>query len=353
MQSAGDPADLAARIKHIARDFGFQAAAITDTRLDTEAPRYHAWIERHYHGEMSFLERNIDKRLQPENLVPGTLSVICLRMDYHPSSDDDLTILLDHPEKAYVSRYALGRDYHKLIRRRLAKLARAIEQLIGPFGHRVFTDSAPVLEKALAARAGLGWVGKHSNLIDRDHGSWFFLGEIYTDLELPADQPVSGHCGDCHACIDCCPTDAIVSPYVVDARRCISYLTIEHPGVIPLEFRKAIGNRIYGCDDCQIFCPWTRFTPTTRESDFAPRNGLDSAGLLELFDWTEEEFLQRLEGSAIRRIGYDRWRRNLAVALGNAAGSPHIVDRLQRALPEAPDMVAGHVQWAIDQQMNK
>jgi epoxyqueuosine reductase len=302
---------------------------------------------------MAYLERNIDKRLQPRHMLPGTLSVICLRMDYHPSPNDDLTTLLDHSDKAFISRYAVGRDYHKLIRRRLARLAQAIEQKIGPFGHRVFTDSAPVLEKALAAKAGLGWVGKHSNLLSREHGSWFFLGEIYTDLDLPLDQSVSEHCGDCTACIDSCPTRAIVSPYVVDARRCISYLTIEHHSSIPLEFRKPMGNRIYGCDDCQIFCPWSRFTPSTREADFHPRNGLDDVSLVQLFGWSESEFLQRHEGSAIRRIGFEKWRRNIAVALGNAAPSPHILKTLRSALHGAPQLVAEHLQWAIKQQLEK
>ncbi len=348
-----DAVAIAGTIKRLGRELGFQAVAITDTQLDSEHQRYREWINRHYHGEMSYMERNQDKRLQPEQLLPGTLSVICVRMDYLDSPSPPLAELLDHADKAYVSRYALGRDYHKVIRKRLQRFAKAIEEQIGQHNYRVFTDSAPVLEKALAAKAGLGWVGKHSNILHRDHGSWFFLGEIYTDLALPADQPSPDHCGACTACIEACPTDAIVSPYVVDARRCISYLTIEHHSAIPVQWRKAIGNRIYGCDDCQIFCPWNRFEQTTKEPDFSPRHGLDDATLLDLFAWTEAEFLDRFAGSPIRRIGYQRWRRNLAVALGNAAPQPHILDTLKHSLTDATALVAEHIRWAIEQQQLK
>jgi epoxyqueuosine reductase len=252
-----------------------------------------------------------------------------------------------------VSRYALGRDYHKLIRKRLQKLARRLEDEIGEYGYRVFTDSAPVLEKALAAKAGIGWIGKHSNVLHRDHSSWFFLGEIYTDLKLNPDKPVEDHCGECIRCIEVCPTNAIVSPYVVDARRCISYLTIEHHSAIPVEFRKAIGNRIYGCDDCQLFCPWNRFETQTSEIDFQARHQLDSIRLLDCFAWSESDFLTRFEGSPIRRIGYRNWRRNLAIALGNAAYDPHIVEVLQQAIDTADDLIREHCQWALEEQRNK
>jgi epoxyqueuosine reductase len=257
--------------------------------------------------------------------------------------------LLDHESRAYLSRYALGRDYHKVLRGRLRSLARRIEAKIGEFGYRIFVDSAPVLEKALAEKAGIGWVGKHTNVINRDHGSWLFLGELYTDLPLPVDQPEESHCGSCAACIDVCPTRAIVAPYSLDARRCISYLTIELKDAIPIEFRKAIGNRIYGCDDCQIFCPWNKFAKPTAEADFAPRHGLDSAELAELFSWNEATWLERTEGSAIRRIGFVRWRRNIAIALGNAKSSPEVVAALVARQHDESEMVAEHVTWALAQ----
>ncbi len=347
------PADISQQIKQLGQDCGFQACAITTTALDQEHVHYQRWIERHYHGEMSYMARNIDKRLAPQKLVDHTLSVICLRMDYLPQPSEQSIALLDHPHKAYISRYALGRDYHKLIRKRLQQMANRLTDLIGDFGYRVFTDSAPVLEKALAARAGLGWRGKHSNLIDRERGSWFFLGEIFTDLPLPSDAPVEPHCGDCSACIDKCPTRAIVEPYVVDARRCISYLTIEHHSAIPLEFRRAIGNRIYGCDDCQLYCPWNRFEKMTGETDFHARHGLDDIGLLHCFEWSEQQFLSRFEGSPIRRIGFDKWRSNIAIALGNAAFNPHIISSLQQALDGASEVLNEHILWAIAQQKLK
>ncbi len=285
-----------------------------------------------------------------EKRRPGTIRVISVRMNYLADDPERAARLLDHPQRAYVSRYALGRDYHKVIRRRLQALATRIERAIGPFGYRAFVDSAPVLEKPIAERAGLGWIGKHTNLLNRDAGSWFFLGELYTNLPLPVDGPVSDHCGSCHACIDVCPTRAIVAPYVLDARRCISYLTIESRDAIPEEFREAIGNRIYGCDDCQLFCPWNKYARPTEESDFAPRHGLDTADLVDLFGWTEAEWLTRTEGSAIRRIGFDRWLGNIAIALGNAAPSPEVVAALERERENPAPVVREHVSWALQRQ---
>ena len=267
------------------------------------------------------MEQHGTRRTRPAELVPGTLRVISVRMDYLPGSAAPADAVLHNPELGMISRYALGRDYHKVVRTRLQKLADQISARVGPFGYRAFTDSAPVLEKALAEKAGLGWIGKHTNLITRNAGSWFFLGELYTDLPLPVDAPASNHCGTCQACIDICPTQAIVAPYQLDARRCISYLTIELRGSIPVELRPLIGNRIYGCDDCQMVCPWNKFAQPTQEPDFAPRHGLDAPKLVELFAWSEEEFLKKTEGSAIRRIGYECWLRNIAVALGNAPRS--------------------------------
>lgn len=339
-----------ALIKSIGLELGFQQVGITDTRLDQHHASYREWIARHYHGEMGYMARNVDKRLHPEKLVPNTLSVICVRLDYLIEEQQEPVELLDHPRLAYVSRYALGRDYHKLIRKRLQKYADRLETLLGPMGYRVFTDSAPVLEKALAAKAGIGWQGKHSNILHRDHGSWFFLGEIYTDLALEPDAPVENHCGRCSACIDVCPTQAIVAPYWVDARRCISYLTIEHRGEIPLEFRAAIGNRIYGCDDCQLVCPWNRFAKYTQEADFQPRHGLDRISLLECFRWSEAEFMRKMEGSAIRRIGYQCWLRNIVIALGNAAPGPHIMASLKQDYAQHSGFIQHHIDWAIEQQ---
>jgi epoxyqueuosine reductase len=272
-----------------------------------------------------------------------------VRLDYLLDEGDWPRELLDHDQLAFVSRYALGRDYHKLMRKRLQRYATSISELVGGMGYRVFTDSAPVLEKALAAKAGIGWQGKHSNLLHRDHGSWFFLGEIYTDLNLDIDQPVENHCGRCTACIDVCPTQAIVAPYVVDARRCISYLTIEHKSAIPIEFRTAIGNRIYGCDDCQLFCPWNKFAEPTAEGDFAPRHGLENSELVDLFAWTEQMWLEKTEGSAIRRIGYESWLRNIAVALGNAETTPAVIAALESRIDTPLEILAEHVNWALQQ----
>ena len=342
--------EIARQIKQLGRNLGFQQVGFSDCRLDAEHPRYHDWLKRNFHGEMGYMARNVDKRLNPSALVDGTLSVICVRLDYLPESSAGCLELLDHPSAAYISRYALGRDYHKLMRKRLQRFAGLITEQVGPHGYRVFTDSAPVLEKALAVKAGIGWMGKHSNILHREHGSWFFLGEIFTDLPLPPDQAIEDHCGDCTTCLDKCPTRAIVSPYVVDARRCISYLTIEHRGSIAAEFRRAMGNRIYGCDDCQLVCPWNRFEQPSAEQDFQPRHGLDSISLIDCFGWTEQQFLDRFEGSAIRRIGYRCWRRNIAIALGNAAYDPHILGNLNRALVSADDMLSEHIAWAIAEQ---
>jgi epoxyqueuosine reductase len=296
---------------------------------------------------MGYMGRHGSKRSNPGQLVAGTVRVISVRMNYLKEETTPAYELLDQPETALISRYALGRDYHKVIRKRLQKLASRIEQDIGPYGYRVFVDSAPVLEKALAEKAGLGWIGKHSNLLNREAGSWFFLGEIYTDLPLPTDQAVQNHCGDCVRCIDACPTGAIVGPYQVDARKCISYLTIELRDAIPEELRTLMGNRIFGCDDCQAVCPWNRFASHSAEPDFSPRQGLDSAELVRLFNWTEQEFLRRSEGSAIRRTGYIGWLRNIAVALGNAPHSPEVIEALQSRRSHPSALVREHVEWAL------
>jgi epoxyqueuosine reductase len=330
-------------------ELGFQQMGVSDIDLSLAESRLNNWLSRRFHGSMHYMERHGSKRSRPEDLVPGTVRVVSVRMDYLAEDQDSAMRLLDHHSRAYVSRYALGRDYHKLMRRRLRDLSRRIEKRIGEFGYRVFVDSAPVLEKALAEKAGLGWIAKHTNIINREAGSWFFLGELYTDLPLPVDEKETSHCGTCAACIDVCPTKAIVAPYELDARRCISYLTIESHAAIPVEFRKAIGNRIYGCDDCQLFCPWNKFAKPTAEADFAPRHGLDSAELTELFGWDEETFLEKTEGSAIRRIGHERWLRNIAVALGNAATTPEVVAALKSRQHGPSEIVEEHVTWALAQ----
>jgi epoxyqueuosine reductase len=351
MTASPDAQALADRIRAWSAELGFQQTGFAGIELGLDEARLDAWLARHYHGEMQWLASHGTKRSRPAELVPGTLSVISVRIDYLPEPMADAEAQLAARERAYVSRYALGRDYHKLLRARLQRLATRIEAEIGPFGYRVFTDSAPVLEKPLARNAGLGWLGKHTNLINRHAGSWFFLGEIYTDLALPADPPHAGdHCGSCTRCIDVCPTGAIVAPYTLDARRCISYLTIELQGTIPVEWREAIGNRIYGCDDCQLVCPWNRYAGLTAEADFRARHGLDRASLLELFAWTEADFLARTEGSAIRRIGYERWRRNLAVALGNAPADGALLAALEGAVGDATPLVREHLEWAIARQ---
>ena len=324
---------------------------VSNIDLSLAEQRLLDWLAQGYHGDMAWMAHHGTKRSRPAELVPGTLSVISVRMDYLPPDSADAAMILNHPERAYISRYALGRDYHKVIRQRLEKFAQLLQAEIGSFGYRVFTDSAPVLEKPIAVKAGLGWMGKHTNILSREAGSWFFLGEIYTDLPLPETGGVAAHCGQCTACLDVCPTQAILAPYTLDARRCISYLTIEHQGSIPLALRPLLGNRIYGCDDCQLICPWNRFAQTSPEADFAVRHGLDSARLSDLFGWSEQTFMRKLEGSPIRRIGYARWLRNIAVALGNAPFSRSILTLLQQKLAEVDDaLVQEHIQWAIDQQ---
>jgi epoxyqueuosine reductase len=347
-----DLSTLARRIKRWGRELGFQRIGICDTALD-EAERHLAqWLAEGFHGEMAFMQRHGSMRTRPAELLPGTVRIISARMDYLPDAADPRQIL-DDPSRAFISRYALGRDYHKVMRRRLQRLADRIVAEAGPFGYRAFVDSAPVMEKAIAEKSGLGWIGKHSNLLDRSAGSWFFLGELYTDLPLPVDDPSEGHCGTCQACIDVCPTQAIVAPYRVDARRCVSYLTIELRGSIPEALRPGLGNRIYGCDDCQQVCPWNRFATATPEADFMPRHGLDSATLVELFAWREEDFLERTAGSAIRRIGYRRWLRNIATALGNAEHAPHIVTALEARQGFPDPMVREHVAWALRRQRGR
>ncbi|MEJ2604732.1 MAG: tRNA epoxyqueuosine(34) reductase QueG [Gammaproteobacteria bacterium] len=340
-------ATLAGRIRTWAADLGFQQCGIARPELAADERRLARWLAEGRHGEMGYMARHGTRRSRPAELVPGTARVISVRMDYLPEAPENARALLDHPSRAYVSRYALGRDYHKLMRRRLQRLAERIRQSIGEFGYRVFVDSAPVLEKPLARDAGLGWIGKHTNLINRAGGSWFFLGEIYTDLPLPADEPAADHCGTCRACIEVCPTRAITAPYELDARRCISYLTIESRSAIPEEYREAIGNRIYGCDDCQLFCPWNKFATRTSEPDFAPRHGLDRLSLVEAFSWDEPEWLKRMEGSAIRRIGHECWLRNVAVALGNAATSPEVLAALRSRADHPSGLVREHVAWAL------
>ena len=342
-------AELAHKIKQWGMQLGFQQVGIADIDLSEAEGHLNAWLKAGFHGEMGYMERHGSKRTHPDELVPDTVKVISVRMDYLPENRVSMRDHLENPLAAYISRYALGRDYHKLMRSRLQKLASYIEADVGHFGYRVFSDSAPVLEKALAAKAGLGWIGKHSNLIHREAGSWFFLGEIYTSLDLPLDSSVKENCGTCSACLVICPTRAIVAPYRVDARRCISYLTIELHGAIPEEFRAALGNRIYGCDDCQIACPWNRFAHLTQEADFLPRKGLATAQLIELFLWDEETFLRKTEGSAIRRLGFERWLRNLAVALGNAPDSDEVRQALQARETHPSGLVREHVQWARKQ----
>ena len=346
-----DWAALAASIRQWGNDLGFEAVGVSDVDLAVEELRLLNWLDAGRHGEMHYMARHGSARARPAALVPGTLRVITARLNYWPVEASPARDVLDDSHRAYVARYALGRDYHKVLRGRLAQLAERIAGEVGPFGHRVFTDSAPVLEVALAAKSGLGWRGKHTLLLTRDAGSYFFLGEIYTDLPLPVTPPVSAHCGSCTACLAACPTGAIVAPYELDARRCISYLTIELKGSIPEELRPLIGNRVYGCDDCQLACPWNRYAvPTTARDLAAVRNGLDGAELTALFAWTEAEFLRRTEGSAIRRIGYERWLRNIAVALGNAAPDPAIAAALAKRAEDPSPLVREHVEWAIRSQ---
>ena len=330
----------------MATDMGFQRCGISDIALDEDAGHLRDWLAQGLYGTMDWMARHGELRARPQELTPGTVRVISVGLDYGQDDDAAWATLADG-SRAYVARYALGRDYHKLMRRRLQQLADRIAAETGPFGYRVFVDSAPVLERALARNAGLGWIGKHTCLIDKDGGSWFFLGEIYVDIPLPVDAPATAHCGTCTRCIDICPTRAITAPQRLDARRCISYLTIEHEGAIPLELREPIGNRIFGCDDCQLVCPWNKFARRTDEPDFRARNNLDRASLAELFAWSEDEFLQRTEGSAIRRSGHARWLRNIAVALGNAPTSPEVIEALQSRRDVEDPIVREHVEWAL------
>ncbi|QWE25220.1 tRNA epoxyqueuosine(34) reductase QueG [Polynucleobacter sp. AP-Elch-400A-B2] len=350
-----DHANLRAWLDEQSRKLGFDDLRITDTHLGVATERLNDWLEQGRHGQMEYMAKHAQLRSDPALLVPGTVRVICVTMNYlSPVTDfDHEWDRLRDPTQAVVSMYARGRDYHKVMRNRLQEFAQLIEKQIGAFGYRVFTDSAPLMEVELARKAGLGWRGKHTLLLNRESGSTFFLGEILVDVPLPVDQEQESHCGTCQSCIDICPTQAITVPYQLDARRCISYLTIENPDAIPVEFRRAMGNRIYGCDDCQLICPWNKFAQRTALPDFAERHGLGRASLLQLWSWTEEQFNQRHEGSAIRRIGYSRWRRNLAVALGNALASgvdeDAIRHTLSAALESADSLVAEHIQWALGQ----
>ena len=337
---------LAARIRALAQDAGFQRVGITGVELKQDEAHLLDWLGQQLYGSMEWMARHGALRARPAELLPGTIRVISVGLDYGKDPDAAWANLREH-ERAYVARYALGRDYHKLMRNRLQRLAEVVQAEIGPFGHRAFTDSAPVLERALARNAGLGWIGKHTCLIDRDGGSWFFLGELFVDIPLPVDPPATAHCGSCTRCIDICPTGAITAPYRLDARRCISYLTIEHEGSIDEELRPLMGNRIFGCDDCQLVCPWNKFARRSDEPDFRVRNDLDTASLAELFAWEEEEFLGRSEGSAIRRSGHERWLRNIAIALGNAPTTPEVLAALATRRHHPSPVVREHVEWAL------
>lgn len=340
---------LAQALKQQARALGFADCAITLPDAHQEAEELQAWLDKGYQGSMDYLNENVDKRLDPTLLVPGTQRIIILRMDYLPA-EAPITGILRNPEKAYVARYTLGRDYHKLIRKRLKQLGQWLDAQVEDVEvrFRPFTDSAPVLERPLARNAGLGWIGKHTLLLNRQAGSWFLLGELFIDLPLPIDSPeTESHCGRCSACIDICPTQAFPEPGVLDARRCISYLTIEYRGSIPLELRPLMGNRIFGCDDCQLICPWNRFAKRSDEPDFQPRHRLDQADLLELFQWDEATFLKRTEGSAIRRTGYEGWQRNLAVALGNSGAGEAVMDALRQRRETSSTLVQEHIDWAL------
>lgn len=344
------PTAIKDAIQQWAQQLGFQAMGITEAHIAPQtAERYRAWLQQGHHADMQWLAENQTLRTEPATLLEGTLRIISVRMDYLPADVKTVELLQDG-NKAYISRYALGRDYHKLVRKRLTQLGKKIEQEVAAHGFRAFVDSAPVLERPLAQQAGLGWIGKNSLLLTRSAGSFFFLGELFTDLPLPVDEPFnSEHCGRCTACMDLCPTKAIVAPYVVDARRCISYLTIENRGSIPEPLRPLMGNRIYGCDDCQLVCPWNRFAKHTTEPDFSPRHQLDDSSLIDLFAWNEATFLSRTEGSPIRRAGYQSWLRNIAVALGNAPSSDAVVTALKTRAQDESELVREHVRWALAQ----
>ncbi len=346
-----DYIQLTAAIREWGDELGFSQTVIAPIDLSRAEGELLAWLDAGYHGEMAFMARHGTLRSRPDALVPGTQRVICVRLDYLPGDAAPIDEVLDRPPLAYVSRYALGRDYHKLMRKRLGELARRIETVVGPRSLRPFVDSAPVLEKPLAALGGLGWRGKHTNLVSRT-GSWFFIGELFVDLPLPVDSEVEAHCGDCHRCLDLCPTQAIIAPYRLDARRCISYLTIEHPGSIPEALRPLIGNRIYGCDDCQWVCPWNRFATVSQVADFSPRKQLDRAHLIDLFQWDEATFLRHTEGSAIRRIGHSRWLRNIALAMGNAEGDPDLLRALLGRRHHPDPIVREQVRWSLTRQIS-
>jgi len=351
--SQTDYAALVASIKEWGRALGFQAVGVSDAQLGEAETRLLEWIASGHHGGMDYMAKHGTKRSRPDELVPGTLRVISLRMDYYPAAAKDAWEVLGNGTRAFISRYALGRDYHKVLRNRLEKLAQKIRDEAGEANCRVFTDSAPVMEVELARKASLGWRGKHTLLLSREHGSWSFLGELYVNLPLPVDTPQDSHCGTCSRCIDICPTQAIIAPYKLDARRCISYLTIENKGSIPVELRPLIGNRIYGCDDCQLVCPWNKFAHVTVEADFAVRHGLDDIALTELFAWDEKTFKEKFAGSAIYRIGHEQWLRNIAVALGNAPKSMEARAALQARANDASALVCEHVAWALEQQMTQ
>jgi epoxyqueuosine reductase len=342
-----DPAMIRNLLSARARALGFADIGITGVALEQDERHLNAWLAAGRHGQMHYMVRHGAKRSRPAQLLPGTIRVISARMDYWPGAAQAAPAVLNERSLGYVSRYALGRDYHRLMRKALQQLADYLAALVRPHGHRVYADSAPVLEKALARNAGLGWIGKHTNLIARHAGSYFFLGEIYTDLDLPLDEPASAHCGSCTACLPACPTGAIVAPWQLDARRCISYLTIELHGPIPVELRAALGNRIYGCDDCQLVCPWNRYARDASHTDFKVRHGLDAPRLAELFGWSEEQFLARMRGSAISRLGFERWLRNIAVALGNAPASVEVLAALEARRADASPLVREHVRWAL------
>jgi epoxyqueuosine reductase len=339
--------DVEERIKGWGRELGFDAVAIAGIDLAEDEARLMEWLGRGWHGEMEYMERHGARRARPAELVPGTLSVITARLNYSTRGARATQEVLEDPGRAFVARYAMGRDYHKVLRAKLQALAERMTAELGPFHYRVFTDSAPVMEVSLARKSGLGWRGKHTLLLSRDAGSLFFLGELFVSLDLAKDAPTSAHCGTCDRCIEVCPTRAIVGPYQLDARRCVSYLTIEHKGSIPEELRPLMGNRIYGCDDCQVVCPWNKYARASNDPDFAVRNGLDDAALVDLFAWTEEEFNRRFEGSAIRRIGHERWLRNIAVALGNAPTSAQVVSALHSREGHPSALLREHVAWAL------
>jgi len=349
--------ELKAQLAALAAARGFDALGVTDVDAGRDAAWLECWLEAGRHGEMDYMWKHGTRRMRPAELIPGTVRVLSARMNYWPAEGADAARpaaeALADPDAGYVSRYALGRDYHKVLRQALQGLADDIVQRIGPMGYRVFVDSGPVLEKAFARKAGIGWIGKHTNLIARDAGSYFFIGEILTDLPLPVDEAASAHCGSCSACIPACPTGAITAPYQLDARRCISYLTIELHGAIPVELRRLMGNRIYGCDDCQLVCPWNKFARAAAHPDFKVRHRLDSSRLSELFAWSEQEFLERTEGSAIRRIGYERWLRNIAVALGNAPPTRANLEALESRRSHSSALVREHVAWALSEQERK